>query len=161
VLYEPPLEAPQADEYQPRLAKLQALLRANDIEGVYDAWWTVYLGLPPEAAEGIKASPIDAGMRPLARYLPRELNAHLTWTVNLEPLKNVMAPTLYLAGEETPAGADLLGFLPLLQGVLSNLRVALIPGQGHFANTLAPVLLADILREFLLAEDTDVRRAAG
>ena len=154
ILYEPPLEplSPNADEYRERVTKLDALLRAGDIEGVYDAWWTVYLGLPREVAEGIMASPIDPGIRPMAKYIPREIKAHLAWEIDPTQFADITAPTLFLLGEETPMDGDLAGMLPLLTGVIPNLTVRKIPGQGHFAPSFAPKLFADIVLEFLRTE---------
>jgi pimeloyl-ACP methyl ester carboxylesterase len=151
LLYEPPLDFERiSPHYRVVLPKLEQLLRAGDIDGVYDAWLKEYLRVPEEAAEQVKASPIGQSMRPLAQYLPREMAAHLGWNFNVDGLKGLTARTTYLVGSESPA--ELRGFIPILEHALKNFEVREIPGQGHFANFFAPELLADLVLELAKAD---------
>jgi pimeloyl-ACP methyl ester carboxylesterase len=146
LLYEPPLD--QGGHYPIALRKLQQLLEQGDIEDVYDAWLKDYVRMPAAVAQQIKASPVGASMRLLAQYLPREMAAHQRWTFDSSALSNVSARTVYLVGSETPEeNVELRGFIGLLEQALPNFAVREIPGQGHFANFLAPKLLAKIILE--------------
>src|SRR5262245_6967628 len=100
LLYEPPLE--RGAHFSTALQEMQQLLKAGDIDAVYDAWLKDYVGLPEAVAEQWKASPIGASMRPHAQYLPREMAAHLVWTFDPRTLSGVSARTVYLVGSETP-----------------------------------------------------------
>ena len=146
LLYEPPLE--RGEQYPIALQKLQKVRRQGDIDAVYDVWLKEYAGAPATVAEGIKASPVGASMRPLAQYLPREMAAHLAWTFDLRVLRSVSARVVYLVGSQTPEeNVQLRGFIELLEPVLKDFVVREIPGQGHFANLFAPELLARIILE--------------
>jgi len=146
VLYEPPLE--RGDHYPIVLEKLQQLLRAGDIDGVYDTWLKEYVRVPKAIAEQVKASPMGASMRPRAQYLPREMAAHLAWTFDAQALRGVAAKTVYLVGSKTPdENAELRGFIPLLEQAVADFSVRELPGQGHFANFFAPELLAKAILE--------------
>jgi len=141
VLYEPPLE--QGPHYPDALHRLNELLRANDIDGVFDAWLKQYVGMPESVAEQIKVSPLGVGIRSFARYLPREMASHLAHSFDARAFTKVTAATVYLLGSETPKDSvQLCGFIRLLEGTMPNFRVRELPGQGHFANVLAPELLA-------------------
>lgn len=154
LLYEPPLDLERTSpHYRIVLPKLERLLRAGDIDAVYDVWLKEYVRMPENVAEQVKASPIGQSMRPLAQYLPREMAAHLGWSLDVETLKGVPARTIYLVGSETPEeNAELRGFIPLLEQALENFEVCEIPDQGHFANFFAPELLAGLILELAEAE---------
>jgi pimeloyl-ACP methyl ester carboxylesterase len=109
--------------------------------------------MPEDVAEQVKASPIGQSVRPLARYLPREMAAHLDWSFEVEGLESVSARTTYLVGSETPAeNTELRGFISRLEPALRNFAVREIPDQGHFANFFAPELLAGLILELADAE---------
>ena len=145
LLFEPPLED-DAALYQPALDRMWDLLRADDIDGVYDTWLKQYVGIPEEAAEGLKASPVGAAMRPFARYLPREMASHLARKWDPKAFAKVETPALYLVGGNTPpANEQLRGWIKLLEGVMPNFAVREIPGQDHFTPMLAPEVFAAFL----------------
>ena len=151
VLYEPPLA--KGPHYPAALGRLDELLRAGDIDGVFDAWLKDYAGMPEGVAEELKASPIGAEIRPFAQYLPREMAAQLAWTFDQQAFAGLPAPTLFLTGAETPEEDEALrGYIGLLKGVIPNFTVREIPGQGHMANFLAPALLAEIILDFLQSD---------
>jgi pimeloyl-ACP methyl ester carboxylesterase len=147
LLYEPPLDSDRVSpHYRVVLRKLEQLLRAGNIDAVYDVWLKEYVRMPEDVAEEVKASPIGQSTRPLAQYLPREMAAHLDWSFEVEGLDGVSARTIYLVGSETPAeNKELRGFISRLEHTLKNFAVYEIPGQGHFANFLAPELLAGLI----------------
>lgn len=148
ILYEPPLD--NDARYLPGLRKLEALLRAGDIDGVYDTWLKEYVGMPEDVAEEVKASPIGANIRSFAEYLPREMAAHVAWELEPEAFAAVRAPTTYLVGEHTPKeNEQLRGLIAILEEVMPKFRVRELPGQGHFANFLAPDLLAEAVLDSL------------
>lgn len=149
VLYEPPLEALQNEAHRQRMDRLYEFLRAGDIDGLFNAWWTVYLTMPQEVADMVIDSPMGATLRPLAQYMPREIRAHLTWNIPLESFSTVTAPTLYLVGQENEGGAMFTGWRSLLTGVLPGMTSRQIPGQGHFAPVLDPALFARLVMDFL------------
>ncbi len=148
ILYEPPLDIDP--QYLPKLRKLEALLRAGDVDGLYDSWLKEYVGMPAEVAEEVKASPIGAEIRAFAEYLPREMAAHVSWQLSPEAFAVVEAPTTYLVGEHTPEeNEQLRGFIRLLERVMPDFRVHELPGQGHFANFRAPDRLAETILDIL------------
>src|SRR5215831_10252761 len=103
---------------------MHQLLKAGEVDAVYDAWLKDYVRVPEAAAEQVKASPIGASMRPFAQYLPREMAAHLAWTFDPRMLRGVSARTVYLVGSETPQeNMELRGFIKLLEQALTNFTV--------------------------------------
>ena len=150
VLYEPPWEGSDEAEFRSRRAKLQSLLEAGDIDGMFRAWWTHYVGMPPEVADAVIASPVGAQMRPLAQYIPRELLAHLDWHFDPAEFARITAPTLFLYGENSPKDSPLaLGFKRILGEAMPHFTSREIPGQDHMANFLAPELLAEMILHFV------------
>jgi pimeloyl-ACP methyl ester carboxylesterase len=148
MLFEPPLEDDPAP-YQPAMDRMWDRLRADDIDGVYDTWLKQYVGIPDEPAEGLKASPAGAAMRPFAQYLPREMASHFARKWDLTAFRNVRTPTLFITGSETVGNEQLRGWLKLLQGVMPDFAVREIPGQDHFAPILAPDAFAAFLGDCL------------
>ena len=71
VLYEPPFEAHENSANRERLSVLQGHLDFGDIDALFNAWWTVYLGIPQEIAAQIIESPMGATLRPMAQHMPR------------------------------------------------------------------------------------------
>ena len=144
LLYEPPLE--EGPHYRSVLPRLHELLRADDIDGVYDVWLKEYVGMPEPVAEAVKSSPVGADNRLFAQYLPREMAAHLNWVFDPKSFSKVTATTVYFTGSETPQdNVQLWGFARMLKDTIPNFSVCEIPGQGHFANFHAPKLLAELV----------------
>ncbi|MEX0785129.1 MAG: alpha/beta hydrolase [Dehalococcoidia bacterium] len=144
LLFEPPLEEDPVP-YQPAMDRMWERLRAADIDGVYDTWLKQYVGIPEEAAEGLKASPAGAAMAPYAQYLPREMASHLAHKWDLKAFADVQTPTLFITGSISAGNEQLRGWLPLLEGVMPNFTMREMPGLDHFAPMLAPGVFAAFL----------------
>jgi pimeloyl-ACP methyl ester carboxylesterase len=144
LLFEPPLEDDPVP-FQPAMDRMWQQLRADDIDGVYDTWLKQYVGIPPEPADALKTSPVGIAMRPLAQYLPREMASHLAHRWNNDQLSKIRTDTVYITGSNTVGNEQLRGWIDRLERVMPNFSVREIPGQDHFAPSLAPGEFADFL----------------
>ena len=148
VLYEPPLPLPGVPLYPEGIIdRLQALLDADDREGVVTTFMRDVVRMPPHEFEIFRASPAFPSRVAAAHTLPRELRAHERYQFVPERFDKVNVPTLLLLGGDSP------GFfkraIEALNAALPNSRVVVLPGQQHIAIDTAPELFAREVIAFL------------
>ena len=78
-----------------------------------------------------------------AHTLPRELRIPPERLFDAERAATVTAPTLLLEGSETPDGFK--AAIGVVAAALPDARVAVLDGQGHTADVLAPELVTERL----------------
>ncbi len=148
-LYEPALN-PSALLPSGLLGRLDALLAEGEEEAVVETFMREVLHMDDDGVAAYRAQPSWPARVAAAHTLPRELR--IPAEVFHEPLRSGTAtvPTLLLEGSETPSGfkAD----TETLAAGLPDARVAVLEGQGHTADALAPELVADHLLSFLSEE---------
>lgn len=126
--------------------RLDALLRAGDVEGMLVAMYRDLVEMPPEEIQLLR-SQTEAWQRRLANAptLPRELRAEQQYTFSPSRFRSMRAPTLLLVGGDSPRRE-----LEHAQGVadaLPDARVVVLPDQQHAAMYTAPELfLREVVR---------------
>jgi pimeloyl-ACP methyl ester carboxylesterase len=138
-----------ADLFDPAIvARLEALHRAGDVEGMLISMYRDLVGMPPGEIEIIRAQR-DAWARRLANAptLPRELAVERGYEFEPGRFADLLAPTMLLVGGDSPARE-----LENARGVaaaLHDARVIVMPGQHHAAMYAAPAeFVAEVLRFF-------------
>ena len=129
------------------LERLDALLAAGEAETVIETFCREVLHMTDEQLDVYRAQPSWTARVATAHTLPRELGIPAQEFFDAERAARVTAPTLLVEGSETPDGfkaanKDVAAALP-------DAHVAVLDGQGHTADILAPQVVAERLRTFL------------
>ena len=145
-LYEPGI-TDVADLVSPELdARLEALLAAGDGDGVVEAFFREALGLGDDDIATMRAQPSWPARVDAAPTLPRELRNAPEELFDASQAANVTVPTLLLEGSESPE--SLHADVRLVADAMPGARIAVLEGQAHSADFLAPELVAEHLLAF-------------
>lgn len=146
ILYEPaiptgvPLYPPGAR------AKIQALLDAEDREGVLLAFYRDVVEIPEPHIAVMRKEPAWAARVAAAQTIPREF-ADEDYIFEPSRFANLDVPTLLLQGENSPH--HLKAATEAVHAALPDSRIVVMPGQQHVAMSTAPELFVRIITEFL------------
>jgi pimeloyl-ACP methyl ester carboxylesterase len=148
VLYEGwPSEDPAAHAVLPGVGRqLEALLAAGEHDAVVEALFRGF-GTSDEEIAGMRAQPSWQARVAGAPTIPRELAASSGAYFDPRQAATITVPTLLLTGADSddPAVRD----APVVAAALPDARVAVIEGQGHLADVLAPDTFAGHVLAFL------------
>lgn len=148
ILYEAvPLRG--SDGYQPGIIdRFQAMLDAGDVEGMLTAVFRELVEVSDEDLQ-LMRSQRDAWAVRLknAVTLPRELRSEESYVFKPERFAGMRAPTLLLAGADSPA-RELNNAKGVVE-VLPDARLVTMPGQQHVAMYSAPDLFVREVIHFL------------
>ena len=146
VLYEPAVNT--LDLLPPGLLeRLDALLAADEPEAVVETFCREVLHMTEEQVDAYRRQPSWPARVAAAPTLPRELRIPPERLFDAEQAAAVTAPTLLLEGSETPAGFK--AAIGDVAAALPDASVAVLDGQGHTADVLAPELVAERVLAFL------------
>ncbi len=143
VLYEPPYPenlSPAA------VAELRAFGERGDWDGLVEAFMRDVLQIPPAEVAEIRASPFWDVWTADAPATLNDMLAVVGHRFDPERFRALGVPTLLLAGSESPREIYLTD---ALAGVLPDVRIAELAGQGHEGMTTAPDLFVDSVTRFL------------
>jgi pimeloyl-ACP methyl ester carboxylesterase len=146
VLYEPAVNT--FDVLPPGLLeRFDTLLAAGEPEAVVETFCRQILHMADEQVDAYRQQPSWPARVAAAHTLPRELRIPPERLFDAENAATVTVPTLLLEGSESPDGfkagiGDVAAALP-------DARVAVLDGQGHTADVLAPELVTERLLAFL------------
>ncbi|GAB3278544.1 alpha/beta hydrolase [Sinomonas notoginsengisoli] len=135
------------------LDDLDALVAAGQREEALEAFMRQNVGLDPAGLDALKAQPSWRGRVDAVHTISRELRALGVHGADPVPTKDVTAPVQLLVGGTTDSMRR--AWFESLAGLFQDVRVTVLPGQGHIAHVAAPELLAGALLEFV------GQRAAG
>jgi pimeloyl-ACP methyl ester carboxylesterase len=146
-LYEPPFMAEvedgsRAKEYTERLDELLGAGRRGDAVAIF----MTYVGMPPEAVEGFRASPGWAVLEAIAPTLAYDDAVLAGGYVPRDLASAISVPALVLAGGSSPAG--LLEAAKATSDALPTGSFRTLAGETH---DVAPDALAPVLVEFFIA----------
>lgn len=85
-----------------------------------------------------------------AHTLPRECRVEESWVYRPGEFDAITAPTLLLAGSDTPA--DLSKATHAAADAIPDTRIRVLEGHGHMAHKTDPAMVATIVRQFILSE---------
>lgn len=146
VLYEPPTDLHRLlPEGLPD--RLDALLAEGRDEAVVETFCREVLHLTEEQLDAYRRQPSWPARVAAAHTLPRELAVRDDQLFDPQRAASITIPALLLEGGDTPAGFT--AGVRTVAATLPNARIAVLEGQGHTADVLAPELVADHLIAFL------------
>jgi pimeloyl-ACP methyl ester carboxylesterase len=153
VMYEPPFVLPETGFPPPAPDYVETLNRmaASGDKDAAPAYFMRSVGMPPEAIEGAKASPMWPIMRSIGPTIAYDgqfmFDGYYTAGQFPERWKQVTVPVLVLNGDASfpfmPAAADAVA------ATLLNATRKVLEGQDHGPK---PEVMAPVLREFLRLE---------
>jgi pimeloyl-ACP methyl ester carboxylesterase len=147
VMHEPPFTVddsrpPVPEDFAVRLAELVAAGRRGD---AVEYFMTNGMGMPNEAIGPMRAAPVWPALEGLAHTLVYDTAIMGNNTLPARQAAAVMAPTLVIAGGESPAW--LRNAALALADAVPNAEHRVLEGQDHFAPD--QVTIAQVLVEFL------------
>ena len=146
-LYEPGI-ADADDLVTPELdQRLEALLADGDNEGLVETFFREALGLGDDDIATMRAQPSWPARVAAAPTLPRELRNTPEQLFDPARAATVTVPTLLLQGSESPE--SLRADVRRVADAVPDTRIAILEGQAHSADFLAPQLVAEQLLAFL------------
>jgi pimeloyl-ACP methyl ester carboxylesterase len=146
VLYEPSLGV----SYPPgSIEAIENAVAAGDLERAVVAMFVDILEMSEEQIVALRASttPSWATRIAAAHTLPRECRVEESWTYCPGRFDAVTAPTLLLAGSETPA--DLSKATHAAADAIPTTRIQVLDGHAHMAHKTHPAMVAAIVRQFI------------
>ena len=146
VLYEPPL--PVSHPIGSALKDYKRAIESGNLDGALALGLTQFAGVAPEQIQGLRRSPLWTKMAALAPSWSREVEAVDGLGPSLNRYRNLLVPTLLLAGTLSPR-YPLQDASKALAATLKNVQYSRLEGQGHNANFLAPTLVAERVVSFL------------
>ena len=147
VLYEPGI-FDVADLITPELGeRLDAMLAAGDNDGLVETFFREALGLGDDDIATMRAQPSWPARVAAAPTLPRELRNTPEELFDTTQAAKVTVPTLLLEGSES--AESLRADVRMVAEAVPNARIAVLEGQAHSADFLAPELVANELLAFL------------
>ena len=145
ILYEPPIPV-GIEIYTPGiLDRLDALLAADDRDGILMAFMTEIVQMPRAQAERFRELPGWDARVALAHTVVRETRTHAHYRFEPDRWQQCEVPTLLLHGGDSPP--FLVKATELLHATLPQSTMRVLPGQQHVAMETAPEMFAaDVLR---------------
>ena len=127
--------------------RVEASLAAGDRAGALKVLYRDYLELSEEDFQTVRAQPSWPSRVACAHTIPREIGSGAYPVLDLEQAATITAPTLLLVGEESPA--HLKAGAEAVAAALPDARIAVLEGQAHAADLLAPQIVAGTILPFL------------
>lgn len=145
VLYEPGL----GFHYPPgSIEATEEALAAGDKEAAIRGLLVGVLGATEEELQVMRSSPLWPSRLATVPTMPRELRAEDDWVYQPGQFDAIAAPTLLLAGSESPSAQD--EATRRAAAAIPAAQIRVLEGQGHFAIQSHPALVASIIRDFAL-----------
>ncbi len=148
VLYEPSLGL----SYPPgSIEAVEHAVAAGDLDRAVVTMFVDILEMTDEEIDALRASaaPTWATRIAAAHTLPRECRVEESWVYQPAQFDAITAPTLLLAGSDTPA--DLSKVTHAAAEAIHDTRVRVLDGHGHMAHKADPAMVAAIVRQFVLS----------
>lgn len=128
------------------VSRLEALLAEGDREAVVEAVARELANMSDEEIAAYRAQPSWPARVAAARTIPREVATVRELSIDPARVGGITAPTLLLIGEHSP---DWASHAHALAEALQTAQVAVLNGQGHAADALAPEFVAEHVLGFL------------
>ena len=149
VLYEGwPVPHPPASLFPPGFAeRLESLLATGKSEAVAETFFREVLDMPAEQFEAYRSQPSWRHRVATAHTIPREIRTEHDHRWDAAVAATITVPVLLVTGGESPEA--MRGDPETVAAGLPDARIAVVPGQQHVADVLAPETFAGILLTFL------------
>jgi pimeloyl-ACP methyl ester carboxylesterase len=144
VLYEPGL----GTAYPPgSIEAVEKAVAAGDYEAALVALLVGIVKMSDEEVDFMRSSPLWSARLANVPTMPRELRVEDRWVYRPGQFDTITAPTLILAGSESPPIQDEATHRAL--SALPNARFRMLDGHGHIAHQTDPAMVAAVLLEFI------------
>jgi pimeloyl-ACP methyl ester carboxylesterase len=146
VLYEPSLGL----AYPPgSISRIETAIAAGDLDAAVVAVLAEILELGEEEIAAMRASqnPNWATRIASAWTLPRECDAEEHWVFGPGQFESITAPTLLLAGSQSPA--DLAKATHNACNAIPHARIHVLAGHAHMAHKSDPGMVGSVIRGFI------------
>lgn len=129
------------------LEHLEALLAAGSREAVVETVFRDLVGMPDAELEAVRSLPSWQARIAAAHTVPRELRVYERAVLDPVQAARISAPVLLLTGADSqdPSAGD----VELVARALADARVAVLDGQQHVADLLAPEEFTRHVLDFL------------
>jgi pimeloyl-ACP methyl ester carboxylesterase len=141
LLYEPGLGSPFAPG---QVDAIDDALAADDMEAAIRLVVIDMVGGTEEDLAAMRSSPIWPSRLAALPTMPREVRAEGEWAYTADQFAGITAPTVVLAGSESPALQQTATQLAL--DAIPGAEVHVLEGHGHFAIQTDPAMVAGIIR---------------
>jgi pimeloyl-ACP methyl ester carboxylesterase len=128
--------------------RLEALLDANDREGVLTTHYRDNVGMSPDEINQLNSSTAWSARMASAHTVPRELRALEQYEFEPSRFKAMQTPTLLLRGGDSPQFVK--NATEIVDKALPVSQVIIMPGQQHIAMYTAPEQFVSEIVRFLL-----------
>ncbi|HUF84781.1 MAG TPA: alpha/beta hydrolase [Acidimicrobiia bacterium] len=149
VLYEPGLGYAGSDKVTAALAAVETAIAAGDLEGALFTTLRDIIELTEEEIAVVRATPGWSARLAAVPRLPREVRAEIEWSYQPGQFDRVKAPTLVLAGAESPASQQ--EATQRAAAAIPDARVRTLDGHSHIAHRVDPAMVAAIVCEFVVS----------
>lgn len=151
MLYEAPVGA-GGPHVAVALRRYREQLAAGDAFGAIFTFLTEVVRVSPEQMSAMVGGEADVAPEPgdilaFAKPLEHDMESIAGFTFDARHWSEISVPTLLMSGADS--WDDLAASSAELRAALPAAKTVSWPGQTHFANMLAPELVADSVREFL------------
>jgi pimeloyl-ACP methyl ester carboxylesterase len=146
VLYEPSLGL----AYPPgSIESIERKVAAGEMEAALLEVLVDIAGMTEEEVETTRSNPKMPWTARLATVptVPRECRAEEGWVYEPGQFDAVAAPTLMLAGSESPPAVN--EATQQAAAAIGNVQIRVLEGHGHFAHRTDPATVASIVRDFI------------
>ena len=144
VLYEPSLGL----AYPPgSIERIEEAVAAGDMEAAILAVLVDTLEMTEEDVASLRSSPQWPVLLVAGPTVPRECRAEIGWSYRAGQFDGIAAPTLLLAGSESPAALN--DATHQAAAAISGARIEVLEGHGHLAIETDPAMVAATIREFI------------
>lgn len=156
VLYEGwPMPHPPTSLFPSGLAeRLESLLAQGEQEMVAETFFREVLDMPEKQFEAYRSQPSWRHRVAAAHTIPREIRNEHDHRWDPDVAATVGVPVLLVVGGESPEA--IRGDPESVAAGLPDARIAVVPGQQHVADVLAPETFAGILLAFLQEAPDDL-----
>ena len=145
VLYEPGLGIPYPAG---SIEEVEAALAAGDMETAVRLVLVGIVGVTEAEMDALRSGPRWPTMLASVPTVPRECRAEDGWRYRPGAFDGIVAPTLMLAGSESPPvlreGTDRAA------AAIPGARVRMLQGHAHLAIRTDPAMVAAVIRRFVL-----------
>ena len=130
------------------IEEIEALLAAGDREAAIVAVLVGIVGVTEAEMDALRSGPRWPTLLASVPTVPRECRAEHGWVYRPGLFEGIAAPTLLLAGSESPPvlreGTDRAA------AAIPGARVRMLEGHAHLAIRTDPAMVADVIRRFVL-----------
>ena len=127
--------------------RLDARVASGDREAALELFWRQVVKVTEEDIRAIRAQPTWPSRLATVHTITREFRAFFDDTFDPRRAARITVPVLLLVGTDTPD--ELRDDPETVAAALPDARIAVLEGQQHIADVLAPELFAERVLEFL------------